>query len=301
MTLDAKTIDLDSAAEIDADTTAESTTKPALKTEQILVGDYSWNVSRMGSASAVCVLLHGTGASSHSWLPLMEELAPHFTVVSFDLPGHANTRCNVKADLSLHGMAKAVNELLLALKLDTHIVIGHSAGAAIAAQLLLNTPDMFKRMVSINGALVPLGGLPGLIFPPVARISASFPLLTDLFSSRLRDPKAVDKLLMNTGSHISKASAKQYHALCNNSAHVNGALQMMASWRLESLYPRLASISTPVQLIAAEKDAMIPKKDAYRLNRVFQNSELTMLPNLGHLAHEEQPALVADIILKGDL
>jgi len=198
-------------------------------------------------------------------------------------------------------MAKSVAQLLRQMQLNPHTIVGHSAGAAIAIQLSVDTPNMCRKLVSINGALVPLGGLPGLIFPSAARISAGFPLLTSLFSHRLRDPKAVNRLLKNTGSCISPESTKQYQALCNNPSHVNGALQMMASWQLEPLYRQLSTVSTPVHLIAAENDAMIPKKDAYRLKGLFQNCTLTLLPHLGHLAHEEEPQIVADIILQGDL
>ncbi len=270
-------------------------------TRNIVAGSYSWNVTSMGNAPIACVLLHGTGSSSHSWHDLMQPLAERFTVVALDLPGHANTSCENRPDLSLRGIASAVTGLLQHMKLNTHSIIGHSAGAAIGAQMLIDKPDSYQRLVSINGALVPLGGLPGLVFSPIAKISANLPFLTDLFGSRLRDPKAVDKLLKNTGSNISQESTNQYRALCKNTDHVSGALQMMASWRLEPLFQMLSTIHVPVQLIAGANDAMIPARDAYRLNRLFPNSELTMLPNLGHLAHEEAPEIIAELILKGDV
>lgn len=272
----------------------------APRVEQIISGAYSWHVVRAGQADQVCVLLHGTGASSHSWNALLAPLSQRFSVVSLDLPGHAQTVCSGRADLTLKGIAKSVAQLLKQMKLTPHTIVGHSAGAAIAVQMAVDTPKFCQKIVSINGAMVPLGGLPGLIFPPVARVSASLPLLTSLFSQRLRDPNAINRLLKNTGSRLSPESTKLYHALCNNPSHVNGALQMMASWQLEPLYRQLPTITTPVHLIAAENDAMIPKKDAYRLNGLFQHCELTLLPQLGHLAHEEEPKLVADIILQGD-
>jgi len=268
-------------------------------------GNYQWHVKHGGHSNSVYLLLHGTGASSHSWLPLMNKLIQRHTVVAIDLPGHAHTITQGRADLSLLGMARAIRQLLKDYSLDKNTepltLVGHSAGAAIAAQLILDEPALYSRMVSINGALVPLGGIPGLFFPPVAKLSASVPMLSELFRHRLSDPAAVNKLLLNTGSTITSESARHYHELCKDKAHINGALQMMASWRLDKLYPRLGNITVPVQLIAGSADAMIPARDAHRLNTVFKNSRLNVLPNLGHLAHEEQPGLVADIILKGEL
>jgi len=235
----------------------------------------------------------------------MSELTNKYRVVAVDLPGHAQTQCIGQADFSLPGMARAVEQFIddysLATSTQSITAIGHSAGAAIAAQIMLDSPGLFTRLVSINGALIPLGGLPGLVFPPIAKLSASVSVFANLFSHRMSDPAAVNKLLANTGSTISEASSIEYHALCKDKSHVNGALQMMANWRLENLFPRLGGILAPVQLIAAAADTMIPARDAHRLNAVFKHSDLTIVPCLGHLAHEEQPETIAAIILKGEI
>lgn len=49
-----------------------------------------WHVQQMGRGP-VLLLLHGTGASTHSWRALMPLLAAEFTVVAPDLPGHGFT------------------------------------------------------------------------------------------------------------------------------------------------------------------------------------------------------------------
>ena len=53
----------------------------------VTVGAMRWHVQVMGSGP-VLLLLHGTGASSHSWRDLAPRLARHFTVLAPDLPGH---------------------------------------------------------------------------------------------------------------------------------------------------------------------------------------------------------------------
>src|SRR3954465_15975067 len=49
-----------------------------------------WHVQIMGQGPAA-LLLHGTGASTHSFLDLAPLLARRFTVVMPDLPGHGFT------------------------------------------------------------------------------------------------------------------------------------------------------------------------------------------------------------------
>ena len=53
-------------------------------------GPIRWHVQRMGAGPAL-LLLHGTGAATHSWRALAPLLAEHFTVVAPDLPGHGFT------------------------------------------------------------------------------------------------------------------------------------------------------------------------------------------------------------------
>jgi len=49
-----------------------------------------WHVQCAGTGP-VCLLLHGTGASTHSFRDLLPQLAQTFTVVAPDLPGHGFT------------------------------------------------------------------------------------------------------------------------------------------------------------------------------------------------------------------
>ena len=58
------------------------------------------------------LLLHGTGAATHSWRGLAPLLATHFTLIAPDLPGHGFTQTPSDPGLSLPGMARLVAALL---------------------------------------------------------------------------------------------------------------------------------------------------------------------------------------------
>lgn len=261
-------------------------------------GGITWNIESSGTGP-ICLLLHGTGSSLHSWRPIMPMLAEHFRVIAIDLPGHANTITPAGADYSLPGMALAINQFLDENHLLPEIGVGHSAGAALLAQMDLQRKQKLGRIVSINGALVPLKGMASVVFSPIARAAVSSDFLGSVFAHRLRNPYLVEKLLSNTGSRISQESQQTYQSLCNDSKHVAGALRMMANWELHRLYPKLSQLQTPVQLIAASNDRMISLRDAYQLRNKLPNASLHIVPRLGHLAHEENPKLIADLIING--
>ena len=74
-----------------------------------------WHVQEFGRPEApVLLLLHGTGAATHSWRGLAPLLAQDFFVIAPDLPGHGFTDPLPADRLSLPGMASAIRDLLTA-------------------------------------------------------------------------------------------------------------------------------------------------------------------------------------------
>jgi magnesium chelatase accessory protein len=53
-----------------------------------------------------------------------------------------------------------------------------------------------------------------------------------------------------------------------------------------------------VVLVAAGLDKMIKPDDSFRLRDRLPNAEVVYLRDLGHLAHEEQPAETSELIIQ---
>ncbi len=273
-----------------------------------------WHVQQFGGLSIpqlpVALLLHGTGASTHSWRGLAPLLAPHFNVLSLDLPGHAFTGMPSggpsSAQLSLPGMARAVHALLQTLGVTPALVIGHSAGAAIGVRMCLDGLIAPQLTVGLNGAFLPLGGLAGQIFSPVAKLMASAPFVPKLFSWRATDPTVLQKLIDSTGSTLDATGLALYGKLVSNPGHAAGALGMMANWDLPQLARNLPLLKTPLCLVVGSNDRTIAPQQASRVLAMLPpsaestrsaGSMLVTLAGLGHLAHEERPEWVADVVL----
>ena len=82
-----------------------------------------------------------------------------------------------------------------------------------------------------------------------------------------------------------------YARLFATSGHCSGAITMMAEWDLPSLKALLPTVSVPVLLLHGAKDAAIPPRDAEVAAKLMPDAEARLLPDLGHLAHEEQPEM----------
>ncbi len=182
----------------------------------VRAGGLRWHVQIMGRGP-VALLLHGTGASTHSYAELIPLLARDFTVVAPDLPGHGFTEAPSQSHLSLPGMARGVAALLKELALEPAIAVGHSAGAAILLGMNAHGGLNAPQIVSLNGAIRPLGGLAGQIFAPMARMLVLLPMTPGLFAWRAKDRRVVEELLSRTGSAVPQASMDRYVELFRNS------------------------------------------------------------------------------------
>jgi len=260
-------------------------------------GDLRWHVQRMGDGP-VLLLLHGTGASTHSWRGLAPLLAEKFTLVAPDLPGHGFTGMPRPDGVSLRGMADGVGALLETLDLKPEFVVGHSAGAAILARMILDNAIAPLAFVSLNGALLPFRGVARHLFSPLAKLLVLNPFLPRLFSWGAGGRASVQRLIRDTGSKLDDKGVELYERLLRSPAHIAGALRMMANWDLEALARDLPRLRTPLILVAGGEDRAISSDDAFRIRDRVPAARVEYLRGLGHLAHEEQPVQVADIIVR---
>lgn len=255
-----------------------------------------WHVQRMGQGPCV-LLLHGTGAATHSWRDLMPLLAGRCSVLAPDLPGHGFTAMPPPHGLTLPGMAGALAGLLAALQAAPVLAVGHSAGAAILARMCLDGSLAPRRLISLNGAFLPFRGLPGRVLAPMARLAARGTLLPRLIAWRADDPDYTGRLVRGTGSTLDARGLALYRRLACRPGHVAAALGMMARWDLAALVRELRQLRPPLTLVVGANDHAIRPAEARKVMALVPDATLVRLPGLGHLAHEERPAQVARIIL----
>jgi magnesium chelatase accessory protein len=263
----------------------------------VRAGGLRWHVQVMGQGPAA-LLIHGTGASTHSWRGLMPILARDHTVIAPDLPGQGFSELPRVRLLSLDGMSEALAALLHEMGAAPELVAGHSAGAAIGARLCLDRAAAPRRLVALNGAMIPLGGLAGQVFAPLARLAVAMPGLSRLVAWRAGDRGAVERLLRDTGSHLDAEGVALYARLFRNPGHVSATFGMMAHWDLEALSRDLPRLPVPLRLVVGKQDRTIRPTEARRIQARIPAAEIVALPGLGHLAHEEAPEEAARAILE---
>ena len=223
----------------------------------------------------------------------MQDLAADRHVVAIDLPGHGLTKIGSRHRSSLPLMTEDVLSLLKDQSWDPKVILGHSAGGALALRLSQKLGSN-TSVIAVNPALTPFKGFAGVLFPIAAKVVAMSPLMLNMIKRRMSGSGQVISLMETTGSKISPEGMNLYAKLFRSEDHVDGTLLMMAQWKLDGLMSDLPKIDTPCTFLVGENDKTVPPSSVKDVASRMPNANVISFEGYGHLLHEEAPKLVAD-------
>lgn len=254
-------------------------------------GGLRWNVRQQGSGPDL-VCIHGAGASLESWDALMPLLEDEFRITRMDLPGHADSEALPVGQFRLSVTAEVLAALCCEIDIERPLVLGHSAGGAIALHWAASGHwPQPGRLLAINPALLPFSGIAGVTFPTLAKLAAWTPFLDHAIASRARKTSEVARLIEGTGSRLTGPEMARYQGLMARPSHVRAVLEMMAGWRLDGLLSAWQRSGIELDVLVGDRDRAVPPE---RTREALAGcAEVVTEPHLGHLAHEEAPQVVA--------
>ena len=257
---------------------------------------HHWHVQIAGQGPDM-LLLHGAGGSAHSWRDLLLPLARNYRVIAIDLPGHGFSRLGTRKRSGLVPMSEDIATLLARLGAAPAVIVGHSAGAAVALQLARILDPAPKAIVSINGALENFPGLTGVVFPLAAKALAYNPLTGPVVAATMTR-RAAKRLIDGTGSHLTAEGVSLYHRLFCDRHHVAGTLAMMEQWSLDPLLAAMPSITVPALFLVGSGDRTVSPVASLGAARRVADGTVREFIGGGHLMHEEYPRTVVEAILR---
>ncbi len=95
------------------------------------------------------LLLHGEGASLHTWDAWVELLGDRYRMISVDLPGHGLTGRTVRGEYNRLGMTNFVLRFTHEMDLGEFVLVGHDMGGSVAWNLARYRPYRVSQLVLI--------------------------------------------------------------------------------------------------------------------------------------------------------
>lgn len=261
---------------------------------RVLHRPHRWHIQEHGEGPLI-LLIHGAGGATQSFRGLFPILAQTHHVVAVDLPGQGFTQLGAQQRCGLDHVSEDLLSLCRNQGWTPDIVVGHSAGVAIALRMWELGMRPTRGIVGINAALSNFKGVAGWLFPMMAKALAATPFSAGVFAGT-STRSSVRNLVQGTGSKIDQDGLELYYRLTTDKGHVDATLSMMAQWSLDGLVARLGHIDAPVHLITGLDDKAVPPKVSRDAVQSLPHGKLTELSGLGHLAHEEDPVTFAQLI-----
>jgi len=241
------------------------------------------------------VLLHGTGSSLHTWDGLADLLKNDRRVIRFDLPGFGLTGPDPANDYALETYVQFVVDALDTLDVDRCILAGNSLGGYIAWATAVLNPARVEKLVLIDAS--------GYNFEsqsvPIGFRLARMPLIKNIVQDVL--PRSVVESSVNNvygdPSRVTPELVDRYFELATREGNRNALMERMRQLQPGTLAERITDITQPTLILWGKKDRLIPLRYGEQFQKDIAQSKLVIWEELGHVPHEEDPALAAKAIL----
>jgi pimeloyl-ACP methyl ester carboxylesterase len=248
-----------------------------------------------GSGLRALILLHGFGASLFSWHEVLQPLAQYGRVVAYDRPAFGLT------SRPMHGEWQGENpypnpaqaRMLLALMdelgIQRAVLVGNSAGGAIALQAALSAPERVEALVLADAAVYESGGAPAWLSPLLntPQMRHLGPLVTRAFIARGND---LVRLAWHNPTRVTAETLAGYRKPLQAENWDRALWELTAATRRSTLPRRLSEVGMPVLVLSGDDDRIVPMENSIRLARELPEARLVILPNCGHVPQEECPA-----------
>lgn len=223
-----------------------------------------------GTPGTPLVLVHGLGARSEDWAPMIPALAASgFHIYALDLLGYGRSARPADAGFGIALEEQTVAGFLHAVGLSRVDVAGWSMGGWVTMKLALDHPDLVDRVVVYDSA--------GVYFQAGFDFSVFTPA----------DPAGVQQLLALLMPHPPAMPPfvvrDVVRTLGQNAWVVHRSIASMTSGR-DLLDFRLYALRQPMLIVWGEQDKLIPPSSGQTIHRLVPGSVLALEPGCGHLA-----------------
>jgi pimeloyl-ACP methyl ester carboxylesterase len=231
--------------------------------------------------------------------PLLAVLLERYSVIAPLAPGF-NDLAELDEIRDIHDLAIHYEDILDAVGVDQAIVVGHSFGAMIAAELAAHFPRRVQRLVLIS----PIGLWNDAY--PVADIFAvtyaQMPSLLYLDGGAARNGAAAANEAKKAADWIEAANQERQEEEVEALVELAKGMTTVAKflWPIpdRGLDRRLYRITAPTAVVFGESDAFVPSRYGDDFVAALPDGELHVIAEAAHMVPVERPEEVAGIVLE---
>ncbi len=239
----------------------------------------------VGKGEAI-ILIHGTGASLHTWEKWIDILSPSYRVISFDLPGFGLTGPDPNHNYQISRYTAILDSLMIKLKVDSFHIAGNSLGGLVAWHYTTQFPQKILTLNLIDAAGLPQPGKK----PPFIFQLAKLPVLSTLLQ-KVTPKSIIEKSMLDVYKNDQLVTEKlidRYFELSLREGNRTAFVKRMSQSNEKLVVSDLKNITVPVLIQWGKDDRWIPLANAFEFQKLIPNAELIIYDS-GHVPMEENP------------
>lgn len=247
-----------------------------------------------GVGDRTLVLLHGTGASLHTWDGWVEALTDQYRVIRFDLPGFGLTGPDPQANYTIEHYAAVVVAVLDALGVQRAVLAGNSLGGHVAWATAVLHPERVTHLVLVDATGYPFE--PDSI--PLGFRIARTPVLNRLMEQVMPRPivRGSVENVYGDPSLVTEELVDRYFDLTAREGNRRALADRLRQIKPGPLSDRIPEIAVPTLILWGGQDRLVPPSLGDRFEDEIAGSRLVRFPALGHVPHEEDPAATVAVV-----
>ena len=261
---------------------------------------YYRSVGQRGTNPPVVLLHGGPGMSSDTFKKGFDFLADRYEVVYYDQRGSGNSQ--IKPDASAYTIEQLVEELETlrrdVLKSEQMILVGHSAGGALAQRYALKYPSRVNKLLLVaalpaNGGQAVAGPIMDAMFATINVIGGNIPpadpVEADARFAELSYRSALPRLYDQAHPEVIRDFG--YYAFATNRDITR------STWG-GSYDEQLKQVKAPALIVygAGDASAYTGEGQAQQMQRAIPNAEIVRFERSGHWPYLEEPQRFQEVV-----
>ena len=233
------------------------------------------------------VLIHGTGASLHTFNAWSDRLKKSHRIIRMDLPAYGLTGPFPDGNYTMANYTAFLKDFLIALNIKQCVLAGNSLGGAIAWNFTLEQPSMVTKLILIDASGYPIASKSVPIAFSLAKIPVINKLLT-FITPRFLVRSSVENVYFDS-SKVTDLVVERYFNLTLRAGNRKAFVDRLKTPKDTSTYNNIKYIQQPTLILWGSQDLLIPVENAYKFQEDLPNNTLVILENTGHTPMEESP------------
>jgi pimeloyl-ACP methyl ester carboxylesterase len=229
------------------------------------------------------ILLHGIARVAHTFDHLIPHLAKNYHVMAVDMRGHGDSGWHPQGAYMVEDYTSDIEALIEQLKLRNLVLWGASTGGRVVQMIAGRHPDWVSSVIVEDVGPERPAAISNRRGDRMAKEANGWASIDEmLVQIKIESPRAPDAVLRNLAQNGSRKREDGRIVWKRDPAILKGFVPT-------ELWTTVRKIQAPIIYVLGGVSTIVPPETQQALRAALPQSQIVMMPGLGHYPSDENP------------